>query len=130
MNKKMLILVSVIIGLVCIPLVAAAPSFTQQQNGDTLQTQERLQTKDCCTTCEQDAIGEQICLPVRERTQDQQRLQTRDCNFTCNCDENCLTIETQTKQCNCQQQCANTESIGRQHSYGYQNQFQQRNQAP
>lgn len=89
MNKKTVLLAGVILGLILVPLVAAAPSLAQSiaQNGDTLQTQDQqqLQTKDC--TGDMTQVGDQLQTQDRLRSEDQQQLQTRDCTSTCSANE-------------------------------------------
>jgi hypothetical protein len=130
MNKKAILLVSMILGLVLVPLVIAAPSLAQNQNGDTLQTrdQDQLQTRDCDNSCIQQGTGVNECLQNETCTQDQQCLQARDCNNTCTsiCSNGCNGTQTQTRQRQCQQE--RTQTGNQQNRYGYQHQC--RNQAP
>ncbi|MGD6809533.1 MAG: hypothetical protein ACQCN3_07540 [Candidatus Bathyarchaeia archaeon] len=131
MNKKAIIVVSMILGLaVFVPLVAASP-LIQNLNGDTLQTQDQtqLQTRDCDGPCLQDGTQANDC--NQTCTQDRQRLQSCDCNNTCNGLADC--DETQTRQRLSQQeecgQAGNAE--GQQYCYANQQQVQHRNgQAP
>jgi hypothetical protein len=128
MNKKAAILVCLVLGLVLVPLVAAAP-LMQNQNGDTLKTQDQLQTRDCDASClqTQDASGD--CLQTRDCLQTQTQLQTRDCNCTAACTGTCNGTQTQSQQRlnQCQQDCNQTGNM-EQYRYGYQHQCQQKNQ--
>jgi ABC-type oligopeptide transport system substrate-binding subunit len=129
MNKKIALLAGVILCIILVPLVAAAPSLAKiAQNGDVLQTQDQqqLQTHDCTATCIGDITqtGDQLQTQDRLRTQDQQQLQTQDCN--------CTQLQTQTRlqECAGSQQAAFGNGNADQYAYSYQNQFQHRNQAP
>ncbi len=103
MNVKAILLATLALGLVVVPLVAAAPIIAQ--NGDTLklqdqqQDQTQLQTRDCTAT----AAGDCLQTQDRLRTQDQQQLQTQDCNGTGTCNGDCnqtqLQNQTRLQQC-------------------------------
>jgi hypothetical protein len=89
MNLKVILLACIALGLVIVPLVAAAPRMAQ--NGDTLQTldqiqdQQQLHTRDCIATCTSGTATVEDTLHTQDRlrTQEQQQLQTRDCANTC-----------------------------------------------
>jgi hypothetical protein len=122
LNKKAILLVSVVLGIVLlVPLAAAAPFTGQNQNGDTLQTQDRLQTQDCVNSVAQ--AGNNTCL----QSQDQQCLQTRNCTNDCTCIANCTGTQTQLRLQESNQAC-NINMY--QHGNLNQNQYQQRNKAP
>jgi hypothetical protein len=126
MNKKAILIASLILGLVVlVPLVAAAPSLTQNQNGDVLQTQDQLRIRDCDSTCLQDGTCTSDCPQNGTCTQDKQCLQTRDCNATCNgvCDSDgiCDGTQTQTRQRQCQQELTQNGGINTQYRNRNQN---------
>ncbi|XHH08583.1 MAG: hypothetical protein ACFCUE_13590 [Candidatus Bathyarchaeia archaeon] len=125
MNKKAILMVTMILGLlVVVPLVAAAP-LIQNQNGDVLQKKD--QTQNCDGICLQDEAQANDC--NQTCTQDQQCLQSSDRDNTCigagTCDG------TQTRQ-QCQEECVQAGNVnGQQHCGGNQQRLQQGNcQAP
>jgi hypothetical protein len=109
LNFKIVALVTLIAGLVLVPLVAAAPVLLQQrtQDRDMLQTQDqdRLQIRDCTSTCVCDETGEgtQLQTQVQEQKQarEQQQLQTRECASTsaCNGNGNGDALQTRARLC-------------------------------
>ncbi|XES77569.1 MAG: hypothetical protein ACBZ72_01520 [Candidatus Bathyarchaeia archaeon] len=114
MKLKMLLLAGVIIGLLAVPLAAAAPSFGQgkTQNGDTLQLQDKqqLQTQDCLNAADDSVEPLQSQDQNQTQTQDQQQLRTRDCNCTDACGGDCNQTQTQQQTRTCLQQQAGVQS--------------------
>lgn len=114
MNLKIILLAGVILGLLAVPLAAAAPSFGQgkAQNGDTLQLQDQqqLQTQDCLTAT--DAVTPlQSQDQNQTQTQDRQQLRTRDCNCTGTCSGDCNQTQTQQRNQTCLQQQTGPQSV-------------------
>jgi len=141
MNKKMFLVLGIVLGLILVPLVAATPSFAQSiaGNGDTLRTQDQqqLQTRDCTNDC----VSDLAVTPLQTQTQDQLQTQnqTQQCQQTCDCNangDNCngTQLQTQTRHREClQQQSAigGNASLGQNnYCYNYQHQLRYRNQAP
>jgi Tfp pilus assembly protein PilX len=126
MNKKAILVVTMILGLVAlVPLVAASP-LLQNQNGDTLNVQDQTQLQDCDSSCIQE--GTQDCDQNRTCTQDRQCLQDCDCNDAGICDGTCNETQTQTRQRLGQQECGQAgANDAQQNNYQYQYQFQQKN---
>ncbi len=128
MNKKAILVVSMILGIaVFIPLVAASPLI---QNGDTLQTQDQtqLQIRDCDGSCIQDGT-QADCQQNQTCTQDRQRLQSCDGNNTCIGAGTCDGTQTQTRQrLGQQEECRQAGvSDGQQYCYSNQQQYQHKN---
>lgn len=108
MNKKAILVITMILGLVVlVPLVAASP-LLQNQNGDALKVQDQTQLQDCDSSCVQE--GTQDCDQNRTCTQDRQCLQ--NCDETAICDGICDGTQTQTRQRLGQQECGQASVNG------------------
>jgi len=135
LKLKILALVTVIAGLVLVPLVAAAPLLDQQrtQAQDKLQTQDqaRLQTKDCTCNGTDDVVQLQTQVQENLQTRSQQQLQTRNCTSTNACNGNCTgdALQTRTRLCEC---CGNETATGSltMEQYNYQYRYRHQNQTP
>jgi hypothetical protein len=120
MNKKAILIASLILGLVIlVPLVAAAPSLSQNRDGVAIQDRDRDQLRTNCEgPCYEGKTADQ-CQQDQTCTQDQQCQQTRECNATCNgtCDGDgvCDDTQTQTRQHHCQQECTQEGNIATQY---------------
>jgi len=124
MNKKAILIASLILGLVVlVPLVAAAPSLTQNRDGIAIQDRDQDRTN-CDGSCYNGAAANE-CEQNQTCTQNRQCLQTRDCNATCNgvCDSDgiCDGTQTQTRQRQCQQELTQNGGINTQYRNRNQN---------
>jgi len=117
MNKKAILIACLILGLVVlVPLVAAAPSLTQNRDGIAIQDRDRDQLR---TNCDGPCYGTVAneCQQNQTCAQEQQCQQTRDCNTTCTCEGN----QTQTRQRQCQQECSQEGNVDTQYRNRNQN---------
>jgi hypothetical protein len=132
MNKKMFLILGVMLVLIAVPLAAAAPQVAQTLagNGDTLgtQDQQQLKTKDCTNDC----VCDNSACAVQAQTQDQLQTQNRTCDCNGTCTENQLQTQTQNREC-LQQQSAfggNGSLAQNINCYSFQHQLRQRNTIP
>jgi hypothetical protein len=129
MNKKAILVVTMILGLVLlVPLVAASPLI---QNGGGLKTQS--QTKqgnvNCGASCVQDGVAVNDCQQSQVCLQDGQCLNDCECNDACVCAGEGNQTRTQTRERLCQQKGIQTGMVGGQQNCGQM--FQGKNcQAP
>jgi len=137
LNFKAAALVTLVLGLVLVPIVVAAPAIAQlgTQAGDALQIQEqeKLQTRDCTNTCACNGTGDgtQLQTQVQERLQtcNQQQLQTRERANNCICNGNLsgTALQNRVRICDCSNgEAANGNLTMKQHNnqYRYRNQNQ------